>query len=324
MKILVAEDDSVTRELLRALLVGWGYDVVTTNDGRIALDIIATADGPTLALLDWMMPTMDGAAVCRAVRALDGPYRYLILITSKNLKSEVVEGLDAGADDYLTKPVILPELQARLRAARRILDLQTELLVTQERLRVEATHDALTGLWNRRALVDSLERETARARRDQRPVSVLLGDLDRFKNINDTFGHGGGDAVLKDVSRKLLTSVRPYDMVARYGGEELAVMLPDSDAASAAIVAERIRQRVRCEPVQLDGCQIPVTISVGMATCAEGCCSVDALIKRADEALYAAKRKGRDRVERGADPGCPTLAPPSGRSAVGDPRQQSQ
>lgn len=311
MKVLVADDDPISRELLRAHLVRWGFEVETAADGQRALDIISGGDGPQLALLDWMMPTLDGAAVCRAVRTLPGPYRYVILVTSKDLRTDVVEGLEAGADDYLTKPVVLPELRARLRAARRILELQAELLVTQERLRIEATHDGLTGLWNRRALVEALERETARSRRDRRPVSVLLGDLDRFKTINDTFGHGGGDAVLRSVARQLVASVRPYDAVGRYGGEELAVVLPDADLVTARLVSERIRQRVAAELVPFDGRTIGVTISVGTATCAAGCCTGDELINRADEALYIAKRQGRDRTVSAPDLSCPSAASPS-------------
>lgn len=316
MKVLIADDDRVTQELLRAHLTRWGYIVEVAEDGAQALESLQSPDGPQLALLDWMMPGMDGPAVCRAVREVaERPYRYLIVVTSKDHKADVVEGLDSGADDYITKPVALPELQARLRAARRILELQAQLIETQERLRVEATHDALTGLRNRRALMDKLTSEVARSRRDGRPLSVVMGDLDKFKAINDRYGHAGGDAVLKEVARRLLLAVRQYDGVGRYGGEELAIVLPNCEADVACQIAQRIGDRIRSEPVMFGDVSIPVTISLGVATCTTSCCDPHALMKRADDALYVAKRGGRDRVEAAPGESDPS-ASAAGQAAV--------
>jgi diguanylate cyclase (GGDEF)-like protein len=196
-----------------------------------------------LAILDWMMPGLDGVEVCRKVRQAGGaPYVYLIMLTGRAERRDVVQGMGAGADDYLSKPFDEQELRVRLRAGRRIVDLQ-------EALRTLATRDALTGTWNRRAILEILRRELARGAREGTPVGVVLADLDHFKRVNDTLGHLTGDAVLSEAARRIGAALRPYDALGRYGGEEFLIVLPGCDPEGASQVAERVRGRVAEAPV---------------------------------------------------------------------------
>jgi two-component system cell cycle response regulator len=298
LKILIADDDPVILHLMRSYLRKRGFDVQVANDGEEALAALEAADGPRLALLDWMMPRLDGVALCRKLRASDAAaYRYLILVTSRDRTEHIIEGLEAGADDYVTKPLSLLQLGARLHVGQRILHLHGELLATQETLRVQATRDVLTGLWNRRAIMDTLGNEIERASRDGSPMAVIMGDLDWFKKINDTHGHQGGDSVLREAAMRVANSVRVYDAVGRYGGEEILVVLPRCDRAQALIVAERIRECMAAGPIESGGADIAVTISLGVAVCTPGRFVPLALIKAADDALYLAKQSGRNRVE---------------------------
>src|ERR671924_385299 len=197
VNVLIAEDDMVSRRLLEAMLTRWGYEVAVTRDGVEAWEVLQGADAPPLAILDWMMPGMDGVEVCRKVRQCgQEPYIYLLLLTTMGDKENIIEGLDAGADDYLAKPFDPHELQVRLRTGKRIMTLQAELIEAREALRVQAMHDALTGVWNRRAILEVLAKELARSRREGVPVAAAIADLDYFKRINDTYGHIVGDMVL--------------------------------------------------------------------------------------------------------------------------------
>ncbi len=212
MKILVADDDLLSRRLLEKTLQRAGYDVVAVENGSAAVEQLCDSGGPRLALLDWEMPELDGPSVCRAVRKIkDQSYVYMILLTSKGLKADVVAGLGAGADDYLTKPFFAEELKARLRTGQRILHLEGRLVEAREELRFRATHDALTSIFNRGVIMDLLGREVSRSRRENIPMAILLCDLDHFKRINDSHGHLTGDDVLKEATRRLLLSVRSYD-----------------------------------------------------------------------------------------------------------------
>jgi two-component system cell cycle response regulator len=314
MKVLIAEDDPVSRRVLEGFLTNRGYELVITQDGEEAWQALAQEDAPQLAILDWMMPRMDGLEVCRRVRERNGePYVYILLLTAKSQKQDVVEGINAGADDYLSKPFDAGELQARLRAGRRILALQGALISARDALRFQATHDPLTGLWNRLAATDALRRELARARRKQSSVAVLLGDLDRFKTINDTYGHLAGDAALREVARRMRTNVRVYDTVARYGGEEFLFVLPDCNMEAALEQGERLRQAFDREPLDLPDARIPQTLSLGVASVdAKAEALAEEMLRVADQALYRAKERGRNRVEPASEAElarCLTLSP---------------
>jgi two-component system cell cycle response regulator len=299
IEVLIAEDNPIFQTLLRGLLGKWGYRTVLARDGEEAWRLLDSVHPPRMAILDWMMPGMDGVELCRRARAVARErYVYIVLLTARADSGDLVEGMEAGADDYLTKPFHPHELRVRLRAGRRILELQEELLVAREALREQATHDALTGLLNRGAVLDALRHQIERAVREARPVAVLLADLDRFKLINDTCGHLAGDAALRATAARMKSAVRGYDVIGRYGGEEFLVVLPGCDLAAAVARAESIRQAVAAVPLACRNGQLPMTCSIGLA-CHAGPAPADSdvLIQEADRALYAAKNRGRNRVE---------------------------
>ena len=298
MRVLVADDSATILRLLEVSLEAWGYEVVTANDGAEALALLNSVDAPDIAILDWVMPIFSGPELCRRVRARrSGLYTYLLLLSVKDQREDVVEGLRAGADDYLTKPFDLYELEMRVRAGRRIVELQSELVRAQEALREQAMTDALTGCWNRAAILGLLDREMARAGREKKSFSVLMIDLDHFKQINDRNGHATGDAALREAALRMKTSMRPYDALGRYGGEEFVVVLPGCDEGCAVNHAERLVATVGCEPIIVKGKEIRLTVSIG-ATCVQPdiYMTPEHLLGMADEALYEAKRQGRNRV----------------------------
>ncbi|HME10534.1 MAG TPA: diguanylate cyclase [Bryobacteraceae bacterium] len=299
MRILVADDSIVSRHVLDATLRKWGYDVVMASDGEEAWQILQRDDAPRLVILDWMMPGMTGLEICRLVRArAPEPYIYILLLTSKSHREDLIEGMEAGADDYITKPFDQHELKVRLRAGTRLVELQAELFAAREALREQATKDWLTKLWNRSSILDILMRELARSERDVSPVSVALLDLDHFKSVNDTLGHYAGDIVLRETAVRMNDSVRQYDSIGRYGGEEFLIVLPGCDLSGAISQAERLCGRISGTPVTIGPTETNFTASIGVTTSLPGqSATADALIGRADEALYQAKRKGRNRVE---------------------------
>ena len=301
MKILIADDSIVSRHLLSSTLKKWGYDVVAACDGDEAWKCLQADEAPSLAILDWMMPGHTGPEVCHMVRqAGREPYTYILLLTSKGLKEDLITGMESGADDYLVKPFDQHELKVRLRAATRILDLQGELLSAREALREQATRDALTGIWNRRAIIDIMRKEMTRCERDKRPMGVVLADLDHFKSVNDTYGHAAGDLVLSEAANRMQGASREYDSLGRYGGEEFLILLPGCDEALTIAQAERLRARL-CEATLSVG-EAPLTISAsfGVVSYVPGTATATAtaerLIMKADEALYMAKDKGRNCV----------------------------
>jgi len=298
MSVLVAEDNPVFQSMLRSMLTKWGYDARIVPNGLEAWDAMQAADAPRLVVLDWMMPYMDGVEVCRRIRtAAREPYVYVLLLTARTESQDLVEGMEAGADDYLTKPFNAQELRVRLRAGRRILDLQRQLMEAREALRVQATHDALTGLFNRGRVLEILASEIARSERELRPLAVLMVDLDRFKQINDTLGHQAGDAVLREAARRMQAATRQYDAPGRYGGEEFLIVLPGCGAREGYAQAERIREAFACEPFAAGTDSLAVTCSIGVSSrdaCAAG--DADRLIREADAALYDAKNRGRNSV----------------------------
>ncbi|HZQ23851.1 MAG TPA: diguanylate cyclase [Terriglobales bacterium] len=313
MVVLFADDSPVYRKMVPGHLEGWGFQVEIACNGAEAWQLLSRPDGPRLALLDWVMPDLSGLELCRRIRSgdLGERYVYTILLTGNNQKSKLLEGLQAGADDFLTKPFDPLELQARVLAGKRILDVQRELTVARERLRYTASHDSLTGLWNRAEITASLSREIARSKREGGSIGVILGDLDHFKAVNDTLGHAAGDEVLKVVANRLRLHVRSFDGVGRYGGEEFLIILPGCNLEALCRRAEQLRAAVANLPA-VQGRH--VTMSMGaVATNPEldGSHSVDYLLNVADAALYRAKKHGRNCVELSALPADQSIASPS-------------
>jgi diguanylate cyclase (GGDEF)-like protein len=296
MRVLIADDDPLHTRLLEGLLVSGGYGVLKAVNGVEALKTLEGSEPIQLVIADWMMPEMDGIQLCREIRKrFNEPYVYIILLTARDQRDDIVEGLDAGADDYLIKPVHHSELNARIRAAQRIIDLQDRLLAAQERLRIQAMYDALTGLWNRRAIFEALARELDRARRQQSPLAVVMIDLDHFKRINDTYGHLAGDDVLREAAQRLRETVRSYDFVGRYGGEEFLIVAPGSESSRAMDLAERIRRLFADNPIRLSTAAIPVTLSLGVVCLQDGqAAEISKVLSAADDALYSAKGGGRN------------------------------
>ncbi len=297
MRILIADDDPVSLLRLEAALTDWGYEVTTARDGREAWEILRREDAPPLAILDWVMPGLDGLEVCRRVRrSSEAPFIYLVMLTGKSDRRDLIQGMEAGADDYVSKPFDERELLVRLRAGRRIVELQ-------ESLRLQATRDALTGIRNRGAILETLRRESARAAHSGGPIGVIMADLDRFKWINDTFGHPAGDAVLREAASRIAAAIRPGDALGRYGGEEFLIVLPGCGQAGIQGVAERVRGAVSASPVETPVGPVSVTLSLGAAASGGPWPAEEDLIRLADEALYRAKAAGRNRVELADNPG---------------------
>jgi len=300
MKVLIAEDEPVSRRMIESMLCRWDYEVITARDGFEALQILQQVDAPKLAVVDWLMPGVDGIQLCEKIRQVKSDaYTYVLLLTAKQTQADVITGLEAGADDYLTKPFDPPELRMRLRTGKRILNLMDQLATSREALHSLAIHDGLTGLLNHTAVLEMLNTESNRAFRNGSSVGVVLFDVDHFKVTNDTYGHLTGDHVLTEVARLVRSITRPYDAVGRYGGEEFLVILPGCDELTAVSHAERLRMAISHAFVKAtDGQQVRITASFGV-TVAERDSSpgVDALVQAADTALYRAKNAGRNKVE---------------------------
>lgn len=300
MKILLAEDSAVDRHLITGHLKQWGFDLLIAKDGEEAWQLLQTPDAPRLVLLDWVLPRIEGIELCRRVRQAEANayYTYIVMLTGKDGKNDLVEGMRAGADDYLVKPFNPPELKARLLAGQRILDLQQELLDARESLRMAATYDFLTRLLNRGEIVALLARELVRGEREGIPVGIILADIDHFKDVNDSLGHLAGDAVLKEVANRLKSDLRIYDGAGRYGGEEFLLILPGCNLATTMRRADEIRRLVSGEEITTVKGSRRATISMGVTSA--GCMgrkNAEVLLNEADVALYRAKENGRDRVE---------------------------
>jgi diguanylate cyclase (GGDEF)-like protein len=273
-----------------------GHDVLAVCTGTEATDALLEPDAARLAILDWMMPGADGLAECRTVRAQAPHYVYVILLTARDRPEDMEAAAAAETDDFLTKPFDVRELRGRLKAAERILDLQERLLEAQDALRYEATHDRLSELWTRGMILDHLDRELRRARRESQPLAVALADLDHFKQVNDSLGHGAGDAVLREAARRMKHALRDIDAIGRYGGEEFLIVLPHCSVEDARHVADRVRVAVSGTPVEVGDDAIRASVSLGVAG-ADEASTPTALVQAADEALYRAKSAGRDRIE---------------------------
>jgi two-component system cell cycle response regulator len=298
MSVLIAEDDVISSKILEKNLLNWGYQVVLATSGEKAWQALKQ-ESLRMAILDWMMPGMVGTEICSRIRRRRKyKYTYVILLSAKDRKRDIIDGLSSGADDYMTKPVNFLELRARLQTGRRIIDLEDKLLVSQRQLKQLASRDSLTKLWNRAETVKFLAEELDRSRRDGKPLGVIMIDIDYFKRINDRLGHEQGDAVLLRVVSRIKRKVRVSDRVGRYGGDEIIVILPNCDASKAQRIAERLRLAVSSQPeTGAKSEPPPVTISVGCSTTdllTEP--AVDRLIREADAALLTAKSRGRDCV----------------------------
>ncbi len=283
MRILIAEDDFTSRRILVAILKKWGYDPIAVEDGTAAWDALQRTGAPELVLLDWDMPGMSGLEVCRRLRKIDSSRpAHVILLTGRGEKGDVVQGLDAGANDYISKPFDSEELQASLREAR-------------DALAHQATHDPLTGIFNRRAILDRLSEELSRAKREKGKLSVGMCDIDHFKNINDARGHQAGDEALIAFTQCLQAQLREYDCVGRYGGEEFLVIAAGPQGWIEEGLYERLCVRVAETEIRTKSGPVSITVSIGVAR-GTGPSTVDALLAAADDALYQAKAGGRNRV----------------------------
>lgn len=297
MRVLVAEDDPVSRRILTTLLNKWKYECIITRDGNEAWAAFENNE-IDLALLDWMMPELSGVDLTKKIRRQEtAAYVYIMLLTAKAQKEDVICGLEAGADDYITKPFHQGELLSRLKAGERIVRLERDLKDANDLLKIQASTDFLTSLLNHGAIMARLHEEWARASREQLLLSVIMADIDYFKRVNDEDGHNAGDKVLKEVAARIRRMCRNYDSVGRYGGEEFLIIVQGNDE-TADKVAERIRREIAEHSVILDnGKEIRVTISLGYAFIDDvPNCSGRALLKAADSALYGAKNAGRNRV----------------------------
>jgi two-component system chemotaxis response regulator CheY len=298
MKVLIAEDDALLRQMLRGALATAGYQIFAVADGLEAWEVLQR-EHVRLLIVDWVMPGLDGPELIRRIRGAGWPgYTYIILLTAKSGRDEIVEGLKVGADDYLTKPFSQDELLARMGVGARILDLETRLSESLAREEKLATRDPLTELPNRRDLCDRARSELGRAARARTSVGVILMDNDHFKPINDEHGHAAGDEALRRAADVLRKSKREYDYAGRWGGDEFLVILPGTSLAQAGLVAERIRSSIEGVRLELGGAAVQLQSSLGVACASPGPHPVelDALLQEADEALYRAKAGGRNRV----------------------------
>lgn len=297
LRMIVADDSLISRTMMHRVLSKLGFDLHLVSDGLEAWELLQAEDVPTIAFLDWMMPGVEGIELCRKVRQLSHQhYTYTMLLTSRNHKSDLIEGLQAGADDYITKPFDADEIKARLLVAGRIIRFQEELLTARDAMKKQASRDYLTQLFNRAGIMEVLEKELNRSRRTGESLSVIMGDIDHFKRINDTHGHLTGDDVLFEVANRIKSCVRSYDAVGRYGGEEFLVVLPGCDEAAAFQVAEKIRENICRTFIPMAGRNEIATMSLGV-NAMQSAASADALLAAADSALYRAKHSGRNRTE---------------------------
>jgi diguanylate cyclase (GGDEF)-like protein len=296
--IAVVDDDDAIRRLVRLFLTRAGYAIFECTTGEEARAALTTRPWD-LAILDRRLPDTDGAVLCHELKAIpEFRTRYVIMLTGEDEQEDKVEGLELGADDYITKPFQYPELLARIRAGKRIVDLQKELLETNKRLELLSITDGLTKLYNHRHLQDELGRAFQESQRYERPLSLAIIDLDFFKKVNDTYGHAVGDEVLKCVSQLFRESIRATDLVARYGGEEFAVMMPETALDDAVTFAEQIRSLIGSGPITTTAGPLPVTVSIGVASVPHSKVHhAKELIVQADKALYRAKKAGRNQVQ---------------------------
>ncbi len=318
MKILIASQEQASLATISRLLAFFPHEIVTAATGKQAWKILSREDRPQVAVLDWRLPGLNGLELCRRLRATapqakqldfetilhnpvqDAKYTYLIILSQNTQKEDIVTGFEAGADDFIIKPFNDEELQARVRAGIRIIELQNSLLEAQRKLRILARTDELTSILNRRAILENISTEIDRAVRENGLLSLAILDIDHFKQVNDAFGHDAGDMVLTECVRRIQSIIRSYDLLGRFGGEEFIFILPGASPEEARQVCERVRAEIGNRPFPLDQSTISLTVSQGLAFWNRAD-SLDALIKKADTALFKAKHQGRDRVVSFAD-----------------------
>jgi two-component system cell cycle response regulator len=293
MKVLIAEDDIISCRALEKNLHDWGYEVLVTKNGEEAWEVIKQG-GMRLAILDWTMPKMDGLELCHKIRNEyqqdKSEYIYIILLTGRDLQEDIITGLSAGADDYMTKPFSYMELKVRIQNGVRIIALE------DSRLKMANT-DNLTQMWNRKKIIEILEEELNRNHREGKTVGVAMVDIDYFKAVNDTHGHAIGDKVLIEVASRLKNTIRNYDQIGRYGGDEFLILLPGLDISNAPDIGERLRKAVRTEKIETEANALTPSISIGISVSnISSEQSGTDLIKESDKALYRAKAGGRNRV----------------------------
>jgi len=299
LQVIIADDDRLSRRILEDRCREWGFEVLTAQDGNQAWELYLNEDAPRIFLLDWVMPGISGVELCAKIRqSPQSSYSYIVILTSLNDPDHVIQGLEAGADDYITKPFNNNELRCRLNIGKRILELEDNILRM-------ANVDYLTGLYNRRYFFQRMESELSRCQRENRPVGLLLLDIDNFKVINDTYGHAAGDHVLARLAAVLHRGCRDYDLIGRFGGEEFILCLPGANWKETQNIAERIRNMVSKENFVCQGTAIGITVSIGYVSALN--CDRQDMICAADEALYAAKRTGKNcsvPANSGASPKC--------------------
>ncbi len=291
LKILIAEDNVILNRNLSRNISNWGYDVVTAQNGSDAWNYILK-ENIRLAIIDWMMPGIDGLDLCRRIRKElpknKSEYIYIILLTGKNQQKDIILGLSSGADDYMIKPANLLELKVRLMNGIRIIDLE------DKRIQL-ATIDSLTDLWNRRKIFEFFEEELDRGARENIYIGTIMIDIDNFKHINDKFGHSVGDKVLSEVAFRLKHSLRRYDKIGRYGGDEMLIVLPNCDQSNVKVITERLRQIICTKKIKTTSGELDITISLGGASTQNLTgISLEQMLESSDKALYQAKRKGRN------------------------------
>lgn len=299
--VLIVDDDPVTRKLISKTLSKEGFEVATADSGPSALKQLEERFFPII-LTDWMMPGMSGLELCQSIRETESRgYVFILILTSRGAAQDIVSGLQAGADDYLTKPFNPAELIARINTVIRILKLEKSLKKANEEIRYLSITDALTGCYNRGYLNERLNHEIKRARRHNRSLSIILTDIDHFKRINDKYGHQAGDEVLKIFVETIQGSIRDdVDWVVRYGGEEFLIILPETDSAGAMIMAERLRKETAERIISVDGETIHITASFGGTSLSSAEAlqqiTLEGFIMKADMLLYRSKETGRNRV----------------------------
>lgn len=296
MRILIAEDDNTSRTMLSAVLKKSGHEVIEAVNGAAAWAAMQRSNSAQLAILDWMMPEMDGLEVVRRIRALKSPLPpYIIMLTARGDKTDIIAGLNAGADDYLTKPFDAGELRARVDVGRRLIEMQAALAESRDVLAYQATHDPLTGILNRRAIIDHLHKELARAERYGDGLAIGMCDIDHFKLVNDRHGHQTGDDVLCAIAKIFSGYIRKYDAVGRVGGEEFLLVTSMRGGLDCASIYDRLCAIIADSKLETRTGVLSITVSIGVYCDVAGN-SVDDILAAADAALYQAKEQGRNRV----------------------------